>query len=84
MVRVQFGELSAARQALEGAAVAPGTLATLAELTNPERCPRLPRQPINEDIMRMVPGEQFQLDPDEFLIGLRRELAEGRQLDRQG
>ena len=46
--------------------------ATLAELTNPERRPQVPRQPINEDIMRMVPGEQFQLDPDEFLIGLRK------------
>ena len=32
-----FGELSAARRALEGAAVAPGTLAALAELTNPGR-----------------------------------------------
>ena len=51
---------------LEGAEVAPGTLATLAELTNPERRPQVTRQPINEDIMRMVPGEQFQLDPDEF------------------
>ena len=72
MARVQLGELSAARQALGGAEVAPGTLATLAELTNPERRPQVPRQPINEDIMRMVPGEQFQLDPDEFLIGLRK------------
>ena len=57
--------------------MAPGTLATLAELTNPERRPQVPRQPINEDIMRMVPGEQFQLDPDEFLIGLRRGAAAG-------
>ena len=37
-----------------------------------QRRPRVPRQPNNEDIMRMVPGEQFQLDPDEFLIGLRK------------
>ena len=72
MARVQLGELSAARQALEEAAVAPGTLATLAELTNRGFRPRVPRQPINEDIMRKVPGEQFQLDPDEFLIGLRK------------
>ena len=72
MARIQLGELSAARQALEGAEVAPGTLATLAEFTNPERRPQVPRQPINEDVMRMVPGEQFQLDPDEFLIGLRK------------
>ena len=39
---VQLGELSAARVALEGAEVAPGTLATLRELTNPERRPPLP------------------------------------------
>ena len=36
---VHFGELSAARIALEGAQVAPGTLATMRELTNPERRP---------------------------------------------
>ena len=34
---VKLGELSAARVALEGAEVVPGTLATLRELTNPER-----------------------------------------------
>ena len=36
-------ELSAARIALEGAQVAPGTLATWRELTNPERRPPRPR-----------------------------------------
>ena len=35
----QMGELSAARLALEGAAVAPGTRATLAALQDPERRP---------------------------------------------
>ena len=58
--RVQLGELSAARQALEGAAVAPGTLATLAALTNPEKRPPVPRQPISP-----------QLDSDAFLVCLR-------------
>ena len=47
-----------ARQALDRVEVAPG--------------PRVFRQPINEDIMRMDPGEQFQLDPDECLIGLQK------------
>ena len=37
MSLVQVGELSAARQALEGAALAPGSLATLRVLTDPER-----------------------------------------------
>ena len=43
---VHMGEFSAARQALEGAALAPGTDATLAMLQNPLR--RLPslRDPI--------------------------------------
>ena len=37
---VHMGELSAARQALEGASLAPGNLATLVMLTDPTR--RLP------------------------------------------
>ena len=40
---VSMGELSAARQALEGASVAPGALRTLRELTNPEKRPVWPR-----------------------------------------
>ena len=36
---VQMGELSAARQALEGASLAPGNLATLGMLTDPTRRP---------------------------------------------
>ena len=36
MSLTQMGELSAARQALEGAAVVPGTMSTLRALTNPE------------------------------------------------
>ena len=41
---VRMGELSAARQALEGAPVAPGTMATFRALTHPERRPPLPRE----------------------------------------
>ena len=72
MARVQVGEFSAARQAREGGSLAPGKLATLAELTNPERRPPGPKQPINGDILRVVPKEEFRLDPDAFLIGLRK------------
>ena len=36
---VHLGELSAVRQALDGAEVAPGNLATLAQFTSPERRP---------------------------------------------
>ena len=52
--KVQLGELSAARQALEGAAVAPGTLATLAALTNPEKRPPVPRQPISPHLAQIL------------------------------
>ena len=43
---VQWGELSTARQALEGAAVAQSNERTLAQLTDPARRPELPRAPI--------------------------------------
>ena len=46
---VQIGELSAAR-VVEGAEVAPGTLATLRELTNPERRPPRPRQELSQEV----------------------------------
>ena len=52
---VHLGELSAARVALEGAQVAPGTLATLRELTNPERRPPVPRQRLSDEVMQSSP-----------------------------
>ena len=61
--RVQLGELSAARQALEGAAVAPGTLATLAALTNPEKRPPVPKQPITLTWHRSNPLNSFSWTP---------------------
>ena len=45
-------ELSAARQAFEGAALVPGNLSTLRTLTDPERRPWLPRQPLSEEVIR--------------------------------
>ena len=62
---VQVGELSAARVALEGAEVAPGTLATL-RVNNPERRPPRARQELSSE-----PEVPFDLDADEFLICLR-------------
>ena len=53
---------SAARQALEGAQLAPGTLATLAALTNPDRRHSAPEH---------VPVERFELDKELFLLNLR-------------
>ena len=57
---VHMGELSAARQALEGATVAPGTLDILNAL-----------QPIPPDIFHAVPAEQFSLDFDVFTRNIR-------------
>ena len=42
----QSGELSSARQALEGAEVAPANLATLGALTDTTRRPAVPREPL--------------------------------------
>ena len=59
---VRVGELSAARQALEGAAFAPGTLATLAALTDLEKRSPFPRQELSQEVLRTEPAIQFKLD----------------------
>ena len=51
---VQLGELSAARQAIEGASVAPGNTATLAELQNPQKRPPILQDPIPADLVDVV------------------------------
>ena len=50
---VQMGELSAARQALDGAPIAPGTLATLRALTDPEKRPPSARQELSDEAIRI-------------------------------
>ena len=67
---VQLGELSSARQALEGAELAPGNEWTLREVRNPARRPDILRDPTPEDIMNMAPHE-FELDEMFFLRTLR-------------
>ena len=69
MTLTQMGELSAARQALEGAPVAPGTMST--KLTNPEKRP-LPRAPLSPEVAEARPVEAFELDSIEFLTCLRK------------
>ena len=66
-----LGELSAARRALEGAMMAPGTLATWAELTNPVRRPPWPRDPVLVEILEMEPVEDVQLDDNLFAKNIR-------------
>ena len=65
---VQMGELSAARGALQALPVAPGTMATLAKLTDPERRPPLPREEWCQEVVNSVPERSFKLDPVEFLV----------------
>ena len=72
MSLVQVGELSAARQALEGAALAPGNLATLRTLTDPARRPPLARERLSPELARTEPSEPFQLNIDQFLLSLRK------------
>ena len=81
-----LGELSAGRQALEGATIAPGNLSTLRDLTNPIRRPAAPREPLHEDLTRYVPEHDFQLDPDVFLANIRsaRRGAAGQFGQRRG
>ena len=60
-------ELSAARQALEGAAVAPGTRATLNALKDPSRRPADPRDPLPDELTSFVPESRFVFDQDHVL-----------------
>ena len=67
---VQMGELSAGRQALEGADVAPGNSATLAQLTNPVRRLPIPRDHLSGSATA-VPAQPFELDPELFCKNVR-------------
>ena len=61
-----MGELSAARQALESAGVAPGDKNTLNALKNPARRPPAPREPPLPELMTMTPNRPFNLVDDTF------------------
>ena len=79
---VELGELSSARQELEGAAEAPGDQATWDKLQNECRRPQQPREPLPPDMMTFEPEIEFQLD--EKMLGrifdrLREALQEGHQ-----
>ena len=69
-VLVQLGELSAGRQALEGASLAPGTDATYQALTNPLKRPPVPREPLSDDLF-VRRGGRVHLDQDMFAKNLR-------------
>ena len=56
---------------VEGAEVAPGTLATLHALTDPEKRPPLPRSPIPEELIDPQPRVLFNLYEDTVATNLR-------------
>ena len=77
---VQLWELSAGRQALEGACLAPGDKKTLEALKDPDRCPALPRNSVPDGIAQFAPVEEFSLAQDLFLANVcsaRRGAAPG-------
>ena len=61
---VQMGELSSSRQVLEGAEQAPGTLATLAALSDPERRPPEPRDLLPPELIHHRPQVELDLSPE--------------------
>ena len=70
-MKVALGELSSARQALEGEEVASGTRETLRMLSDESKRPRQLRDPIPPEIMGHIPQVPFVLDPDTFLKNVR-------------
>ena len=67
----QLGELSSARQALEGDAVAPGNDRTMQALRDPLRRPPAPRDPLPADLQHFQPEVPFSLEQDRLLRNLR-------------
>ena len=68
---IELGELSSARQALEGAAEAPGDQAKLDKLQDECCRPQQPRELLPPDMMTFEPEIEFQLDEKMFGKNLR-------------
>ena len=81
-----MGELSNARQVLEGDAVAPGNETTWKLLTDENRRPRSVREPLSRRTISTVPPIPVEVDVDLFTKNLRtahRGLSEVHQVPRQ-
>ena len=70
-LKVAFGELSSARQALEEEEIAPGTRATLQQLIDESKRPPRLMDPVPPEIMSHTPRVPFSLDSDKFLKNVR-------------
>ena len=68
---IQMGDLSAARQALDGDPVAPGNHATLRALRDPQRRPQAPRGPLAPKLIGFQPTALVELEQDRLLKNLR-------------
>ena len=68
---IHLGELSHARQVLEGAELAPGNQPTLDALQDEERRPPLPRGALPPDLVHHMPIRPFQLDEHIFSRNFR-------------
>ena len=68
---VMMGEVSAGRQALEGAALAPGNMTTLNELRNPDRRPVQPIRELPREFREFQPEVPFKLDEHRFAQNVR-------------
>ena len=68
---MQVGELSHARQVLEGADLAPGNQTTLDALRDEIRRPANPREPMPAELTNFVPPRVFELDESKFNRNLR-------------
>ena len=68
---VHMGELSSARQALEGSALAPGSEATLNALRDPLKRPPVPRDPMPRHLAHPEGRVLFNLDETKFARNLR-------------
>ena len=68
---VHLGELSSARQVLEGAQLAPGSRQMLQKLTDQSKRPREARVPVPPEVGNHRPQSHFNLDGDWFLRNLR-------------
>ena len=70
---MQVGELSHARQVLEGADLVPGNQTTLDALRDESRRPAFPRELLPADLTNFIPARAFELDESMFNKKLRQE-----------
>ena len=68
---IMMGEVSAGRQALEGAPLAPGTQRTLDQLQDPVRRPAVPYSPLPEAIRNHEVEIAFSLEKEVFMKNLK-------------